>query len=177
MIDWQDKVDRSSLTCSASGQIIAPGETFYSCLVFVDGHFGRVDFNEMAWEDQEPQSFLSWWRLRRAQEKADQGPQMVNATVLLTIFHDLKASLDRDQQCFAWLISLLLMRKKKLRYLDLLHENGEVIMLVEDKVHKAAHRIRDPRMTAAEEERVKADLENIFQGGLTPQTTGDEVTA
>ena len=41
MIDWQDKVDRTTLVCARSGRGIAPGETYISALHYIDDGFVR----------------------------------------------------------------------------------------------------------------------------------------
>ena len=81
---------------------------------------------------------------------------------MLQIFSDIKDSTNRQQQCFAWLLGLLLMRMKKLRYLGLETEDGETVLLLEYKKGKVVYRVRDPRMEAEEQERVQQDLSDVF---------------
>lgn len=163
MIDWQDKVSRSRLVCHSSERAIAPGERFYSTLVYRDGAFARLDFCEEVWQAAgPPEDALSWWRQQREDAQPDQGPRIVNHRILLAIFHDLKDSTSRPQQCFAWLLALLLTRARKLRYLDLLHDDGEDYLLVEERGERVAHKIRDPHMSAEEETRVQDDLQQVF---------------
>ncbi len=166
MIDWQDKVIRPTLRCHATQREIQPGEAFYSALLVTDDHFVRWDFSAEAWEEHKDQpQFISWWRLRRPPAQEDSGPRLVNNAVLLGIFNDLRESRDRRQQCFAWLLALLLMRAKRLRYRDLVHEGDEAYLLLEEKEAKLVHRVRDPRMSPDEEQQVQEDLEGIFEIG------------
>lgn len=164
-IDWQEKVQRPQLICHASGEQILPGDTYFSALIVADGRMERHDFTETAWQEhaETEHAYLSWWRHRRPDEKQETGPRIVNKEVLFTIFTDLKDSTERLQQCFAWLLALLLTRSKRLRYLDLVHEGDESYLIVEDRAAKEAHKIRDPRMSTAEEESVQNDFSKVFE--------------
>lgn len=162
MVDWQDRVERPRLVCAASGRAIAPGERFYSALRLRDGRFVREDYAEEAWTAEHAAEAVSWWRQRRGEEREDQRPRLVNHAVLAAIFNDVKDATERPQQCFAWLLALLLTRAKRFRYLDLVHDDDGDWLVVEERGTKVAHRIRDPGMTAEEEERVQRDLDAVF---------------
>lgn len=162
MIDWQDKVERPHLVCAGSGQPIAPGAAFVSALRFRADRFERLDFLPEAWDQGAVDGLISWWKQRRPEPKEESGPRLVNAAVLLAIWADLRESTERTQQCFAWLLTLLLTRSKKLRYLDLVHEDGESYLVVEERGTKLAYRVRDPKMEAEEERRVEQNLADVF---------------
>lgn len=162
MIDWQDKVERGKLICNRSQQNIEPGSYYYSRLLFIENRFVREDFTEEAWLPEDAEHALSWWHHRRPQANADNGPRIVNSQVLIQIFADIKDTMDRGQQCFAWLLGLLLMRMKKLRYLGIETEGDGTVLLLEHKAHKVVYRVRDPEMSAKEEERVQNDLSDVF---------------
>jgi len=165
VIKWE--LRRAHYRCDASGAEIAPGEEFHSALAYVDGEFVRRDYALPAWEGQDPSRYLSHWRQRRPEEKPDTGPRLVDHRVLMEIFEDLKDSRERPQQCFVWLIALLLVRARKLRYVDLIQEDGATWMVVRRRTGKRAMmRIRDPVMTRDEEERVQENLTQLFEGGL-----------
>ena len=162
MIDWQDKVVRPSLRCAVSGVDISPGDTFYSALLCEDQQFVRRDYSAAAWAEQDPKAFLGWWRSTRPTVKEDDGPRLVDATVLLGIFADLKDATDRPTQCFVYLLALLLMRLKRLRYLDLVHEGGDSYLLLEERDVRYVHKVRDPRMNGDESSAVEESLQTVF---------------
>lgn len=162
-MDWQDKVGRPQLRCVVTDQPIGPGEVFFSALRLVDGAFTRSDYSEVGWNQAgEPSDCISWWRQRRPQPRAEaSGPRLVSHEVLLGIFDDLRQATERPQQCFAWMIALLLVRARKLRYLGLEEEGGTTWMTVQPKGGEAL-RIRDPKPDATERQRIEADLEQLF---------------
>lgn len=158
-MDWQEKVARSRLVCSKTGQVIVPGEVFFSGLRLIDNRFVRLDFAGPAWQSEDPRTFLSWWRQERPRQENDPKALRVNHAVLLGIFKDLRTSMERRQQCFVWILVLLLVRARKLR---LLQVEAGVALVVEDKAENLVHRIRDPQMSPAEEVEVTANLEEVM---------------
>ena len=81
------------------------------------------------------------------------------------MFDDLKDRPDRPSNV-AYLLALLLMRRKKLHYLAVeQRDDGGSDLLIEDKKASMVFRIRDPQMTPEENTRVEADLEQIFTAG------------
>jgi hypothetical protein len=166
MIEWQDKVERATLRCVASDRPISPGDEMVSVLSLVDGHFKRQDYHVDAWNDDLATSSVSWWRHRRPQAKGgDDKAKIVGPAALRHMFDDLKDRYDRPSQCFAYLLALLLMRRKKLHYLSVeINDDGSSYLLIEDKKLSTVFRIREPQMTESEQTRVEADLEQIFTG-------------
>ncbi|MDA3963438.1 MAG: hypothetical protein PF961_21840 [Planctomycetota bacterium] len=173
MIDWQDKVDRAHLICAATGVQIPAGSQFYSALRYADGRFIRSDYAFEAWDEDTIPNLVSWWKQKRPDAKTESGPRLVNHAVLLAIWNDLRESTDRTQQCFAWLLTLLLTRGKKLRYMDLEQRDGETYMVVIERGTKLAHRVRDPQMDPEEEERVQQDLQEVFTMPAAPLEDAD----
>ncbi len=170
MTDWQERIRGPHAVCEMTGQEIPPGEEFFSAIDYRKGEFIRHDFSLPAWSEQDPEAWLSWWKQRRPLPKEDAGPRLVDSSVLLELFCKLKDSADRHQQCFLWLVTLILVRGRKLRYLDLVHEAEADWLLLRETGGKGRphYRIRDPRMTPAETERVKQDLDQLFSGGVEP---------
>ena len=166
MINWQDNVHRPVLISHKSGQAIQAGEKFYSTLhmEILKGEqlFVRWDYREEEWDESIQENCLSWWCQTLPTAKDDKKQQLLNATVLLGIFNDMKQSNSRHEQCFLYCLSLLLMRLKKLRYLDLVHEDDGDYIVLQERGTKTCYRIRDPEMSTEEETIVKRNLEQIF---------------
>ncbi len=181
MYDWQDKVARPHLTCFATQAPIGYGETFFSVLRFQNGHFVRHDYSESAWEESPPQDYLSWWRQRRPvpANAQEQGPRLVSPNVLLGIFRDLKDRGERPNQCLAWMLALLLLRAKKLRYHDIRFEEGHSWLWVQERGGKTAYRIRDPQMNSSEHGLLQESMLQLFDqapGETTPEAAAAEET-
>ncbi len=192
MINWQDKVTRSTLVCAATGEKIIAGSVLISGLVFTDNAFSRIDFSEAGWElfsklsgqdksttsneeNTEQQQtikistdiiLISRWthQLPPAHKKEE---TIMNAEQLFTLFQDIRETRVREQQCLVWCLSLLLMRLKKFRYLDIEKEfdetSNEILwMLYEERPSRIPFRIRDPHMTTEEQDRIQEELLSII---------------
>ena len=90
MIDWNDKVNRSTLLCSVSGKAIDPGTIYYSTLLYTPEGFARRDYHVDAWQDSFAEKAISYWRHKRPVAEDDGKPRMVDNAVLMGIFHDMK---------------------------------------------------------------------------------------
>ena len=171
-MDWEGKVEAAKLVCAATAVPIGPGTTFHSALTFVDARFVRLDFSDQAWPSQDQGRFVSWWK-QRAPEAGVPAHRKIDSDALMRIFADLKGATERHQQCFVYVISLFLMRAKKLRYLDTETRDGQSFLLVEDRVAQVVHRIRDPGMSADETEGVHKNLIEVIDLGLAAEVEAD----
>jgi hypothetical protein len=177
MVDWTDKVGRASLTCAASNEAIEPGADFYSVLRLAESGFERIDYSAGAWKPELAEGALSWWQQRRpVPEKDSKGPRLVDHQVLLAVFRSLTSAEERIQRCFAWLLAWLLVRAKKLRYLDLIEENGVSWLVCQERDgDKATLRIRDPAMGPDEAALVQEQFDQLFTmpGGEQDEPVSD----
>jgi hypothetical protein len=162
MIDWDGKVGRHSFLCAVDGQRIGPGEDYYAALNRVEDGFALHDVRAGNWESYDRSATVSWWR-QTIPERRDHAPT-IDAAVLLEIFDDVAGTTDRLQQCFAYTLALLLVRLKKLRFIELHQEDGEAWLYLQRK-GGAALRVRDPQMDASEQ----AYVEETIQELIAPQ--------
>jgi len=114
--------------------------------------FRRLDFSEEAWTGP-PETAVAWWKFRvPAEHKPSQSRLRPNE--LLQIFERL---LNRNEQAeLAYLLGLLLVRKRVLRIENQILEGGQEFLLLycprrecEYRVHVPA--ISDERMAALEQ--------------------------
>ncbi|MFW5845034.1 MAG: hypothetical protein ACOCXJ_02290 [Planctomycetota bacterium] len=161
MIDWTDKIGRSSLVCAHSGEPIPPGSTLCSALQFQGDHFQRLDFHEEHWPAVDHSRFVSWWLHRLPPAKAT-STSTLNVEQLLQIFLDIADTRRRPQQCLAYCLALLLMRAKKLRFLGMDESASEPRLLYENRSDRSCYRLRDPHMNETELERVQAELTDLI---------------
>jgi hypothetical protein len=161
-MDWDGKVEQPKLVCAASGRALAPGEVFFSGLRLSDGVFARSDFAAETWDAQDKTAFLSWWRQSVPEADRKRRVLKLDAVSLGRIFADLKEARDRPSQCFCYVVALCLARMRKLRILEVEKRDGESFLLLQDRANEAVHRLRDPRMSAAEEDQVRRNLMDVI---------------
>jgi hypothetical protein len=174
MLDWESLVGHGRLQCQGTGREIAPGETYISVLRYTDGGIRREDYAEEAWSAVSSTTHLAWWRRRRPPPAAPTGPRLINHRVLSEIFHRLKDSADRSEQCFLWIITLLLVRARRLRYVDLVRDADGTYLLVREMQdgRPRGFRIRDPRLSDEETARLQEEVARLFAEGAEDHSGG-----
>lgn len=159
MMDWDGKVGRHSFVCAVDGQRIGPGEDYYAALNRVEEGFELRDVRAVNWQDYDRSATISWWR-QTIPERRDEAPT-IDAAVLLEIFDDVSDTTDRLQQCFAFALALLLVRLKKLRFVELKHEDAGAWLYLTRK-GGAALRILDPQLSSDEETYVQETIQELI---------------
>ena len=127
-------VQRPSGVCVATGRAMGPGEACYSALVDVpEGERGagdqvgmkRVDVSVGAWEGGgedggeaagfRPPGLFSFWKTHIPQPN-EKKKTFVDDAVLLNLLRRLEDATEPQRLAFRYVVALILMRKKLLRY-------------------------------------------------------------
>ncbi|MFA7236479.1 MAG: hypothetical protein WC058_06420 [Phycisphaeraceae bacterium] len=110
------EIERPSGLCAITGRALQPGEAYYAVLVEDGDLLKRLDICEQAWEsDQRPASCFSYWKTT-VSEHHQKKKVFVDDEVLMNLLRRL-ADADQPQRvAFRFVLMLILMRKKLLRY-------------------------------------------------------------
>ena len=164
-MEWDGKVANPNFICHATGRVLAAGETFFSGLVLAGPAFARRDFASEAWIGQDPGAFLSWWRQRVPEPDPKRRQVRLDKDLLLKLFTDLRNSRERPQQCLCYVIALCLVRARAFLLVTVAEEDGIPWLVLDHKADGVRLRLRDPRMSTAEQEQVQASLLDIIGVG------------
>jgi len=164
-MEWDGKVANASFTCSISARVLTPGEVFFSGLVLEGTAFARRDFAPEVWTAQDPAAFLSWWRQRVPVPDPKRRQVKLDKDLLLKLFVDLRNARDRTSQCLCYVIALCLVRAKAFSLAAVSEDNGEAWLQIDHKADGVRLRLRDPRMSPAEQEQVQNSLLHIIGVG------------
>lgn len=134
MIDGRYPVTRSSGRCAARDIELLPG---ISCMATLcqDGEEGlkRLDYSIEAWDEgARPEGLFSFWRTIVPEANA-KPKQLIDETVLLTIFEQLDGEDQPRKVSLRFVLALILMRKRLLRFLGRTEEDGVVIWQMRPK--------------------------------------------
>jgi hypothetical protein len=114
----QYHVARQTGVCAATGEPIAPGSACIATLCEREGsdELVRLDFGLAAWEaGARPEGLFSFWRTTSQPPQAKRRV-FVDDEVLLDLFHRLEGD-DRPQRAaFRFVLGLVLLRKRLLRF-------------------------------------------------------------
>jgi len=123
MADWE--ITRPLGQCSGTGRVIEAGEEYYGALVETDNGLERRDFCADYWQSEKPEVFCYWKsRLPSADEKK---PIFVDDEMLMAFFERLGVETDQEKLNFRFVLALVLMRKRLLKYEATKTDGGQEI--------------------------------------------------
>ncbi len=126
MTDYQ--IQPNTRRCAITGRDLKPGEKFYTALLEDGGKFLRQDYSSEAWQGPPAQVFSFWCGRVPAQE--DSRKPRIDDELLLDCFQRLEGQDDPNRVSFRYVVALLLMRRKRLKFEEA-HKDGthEVLTL------------------------------------------------
>jgi len=162
-MEWDGKIQAPTFTCAVTGRVLAPGEIFWSALVSSpDSLFARRDVALDQWDSQDRSTFMSWWRQRVPIPEKGKQRLKLDEHLLRKLFHDLKDSRGRSQQCLCFVVALCLVRARAYKLETRTAADGRTEFIVEDKSDKSRWLIRDPGMSPSDEAAVQQALLDLI---------------
>ena len=144
-------------SCSVTGQPIAPGERYFTALLDEAGHFVRKDFSVQAWQ-QPPEGTVAYWAGRIPLVERPRKPSF-NDELLQNCFRQLADSQEPHRQRFRYVLALLLMRRRRLKFEDVArHPDGSQWLIVRDAQSGTRTEILDPHLSESEIEQVQDEV-------------------
>jgi hypothetical protein len=158
MMDYQ--IQPITRRCSVTGRQLHPGETFFTALLEEGAHFQRLDYCSEAWQGPPPGSFSFW--TGRVPPHADQNKPRFDDDLLLDCFHRLEGQDDPGRVNFRYVVALLLMRRKRLKFERTISEgNGEKLCLRCPQTG-ATHLVVNPRLSEDEMSQVQEEVFKVL---------------
>ncbi len=159
MSEWE--VDKPLGQCYGTGRKIEPGEEYFGALVEIEEGLQRRDFCADYWESEKPNVFCYWKsRLPLPDEKKQ---LFVDDNMLMAFFERLANETEREKLNFRFVLGLILMRKRLLKYDATRDEDGKEIWrlrIVGDKSTDNRVEVINPHL---DEEQVKQLSSQIGQ--------------
>lgn len=169
--DWP--VVRPTGTCAATGRALAEGEEFYSVLIEEGETFRREDYALDAWRGA-PENAFCFFRSRvPAKKEGRRRPSVIGDDALADFFLRLEGEEEPARVQFRFVLALMLMRKRKLRYEGSRNTDGVEtweMTLVRDQ---SRHRVVNPRLTDDQIDTVGRELTALLQGELPVLAAND----
>ena len=112
MDEWE--IDKPLGQCSGSGKKIEYGEEYFAALVETDQGLARRDFCADYWLAEKPDVFCYWkTKLPRPDQKKH---IFVDDEMLMAFFERLEHEREQEKINFRFVLALILMRKRRLKY-------------------------------------------------------------
>lgn len=156
MTEYQ--IQPNARRCALSGRELQPGEKYYSVLLDEGGRFVRQDFAHEAWQGP-PESAFSFWAGRvPAAERSRR--LRIDDEMLLDCFQRLEGQAEPNRINFRYVVALLLMRRKRLKFEEARVEAGQELLQLRDARSGTMFQVINPRLT---EEAMAAVQEEVFK--------------
>ena len=115
-------ISRPTGTCASTGEPIKPGDAFVAALVERQGEEGleRLDYSTKAWlqgdRPKQPLWLFASWRAVAGRSEEKRAQFTMGDEELIELFEQLGEATDLKRQAFRFLLTLLLIRKRLLKY-------------------------------------------------------------
>jgi len=162
MEQWQ--VQRCAGICAGTGRKLLPGEEYYAALIDKQTCFERKDYGLDYWQQHQPEVF-SYWKTRMPLPNQKK-KLLVDDGVLINLFERLAQENDAVKINFRFVLALILMRKRLLKYEDSYRQGVMEIWKMRFVRDSRVQEVTNPRLSDEQIQQVSQELSAILQGEL-----------
>ncbi|MHC4624844.1 MAG: hypothetical protein ACYS4W_13180 [Planctomycetota bacterium] len=112
MEEWE--IDKPLGYCYGAGREIEFGEEYVATLVETEGGLQRRDYSAAYWESEKPEVYCHW--KTKLPEPGQKKQMFVDDEMLMAFFERLGTESKPEKINFRFVLSLILMRKRRLKY-------------------------------------------------------------
>jgi len=165
MDEWE--INKPLGQCYGTGRKIEYGEEYFGALVETEEGLQRRDFCADYWEQEKPDVFCYWkTRLPRPDQKKQ---IFVDDEMLLAFFERLEKETEQEKVNFRFVLALILMRKRRLKYYATRVEDDKEIWrlrIVGDKSADRRLEVINPHLDEEQIEQLSSQIGQILQTDL-----------
>lgn len=162
MSEWE--VDKPLGQCYGTGRKIEYGEEYFGALVETDEGLQRRDFCADYWEEEKPDVFCYWkTRLPHPNQKKQ---IFVDDEMLLAFFERLEKETEQEKLNFRFVLALILMRKRRLKYDATRIEDAKEIWRLRITGEKQFIEVVNPHLDEEQIEQLSSQIGQILQTDL-----------
>lgn len=160
--DWQ--VDKPLGICYATQKVIDPGEEYFGALVETEEGLQRRDFCSDFWHSERPEVFCYWkTRLPSAEQKKH---EFIDEDMLMAFFERLAGETDQQKVNFRFVLALVLMRKRRLKYESSLRDGERDVWHLRVTGDKRMVDVTNPNLDDEQIEQLSSQIGQILQTDL-----------
>jgi hypothetical protein len=162
MSEWE--IDKPLGQCCGSGKKIEYGEEYFAALVETEGGLVRRDFCADYWRQQKPDVFCYWkTRLPHPDEKKH---RFVDDEMLMAFFERLEKETEQERINFRFVLALILMRKRRLKYDSSETRDGKEIWRLRITGQKEFVEVTNPKLDDEQIKQLTSQIGEILQTDL-----------
>ncbi len=162
MADWE--INKPLGQCSGSGRKIEPGEEYFGALVEAEQGLQRRDFSSEYWEREKPPVYCFWkTKLAAPNEKKE---LFISDDMLVAFFERLANETEPEKVSFRFVLALVLMRKRRLKYDSTKTDGGREIWRLKVSGDKDVVEVVNPHLQEDQIEQLTSQIGQILQAAL-----------
>jgi hypothetical protein len=158
LMEW--KIGQGKGQCAACSAGLVENQPFFSALIDLGVEFQRKDYCESCWAARTEEVF-SYWKTRVPPKDTKKRPT-IDDDALYDFFQRLETETEPSKQNFRYLLGLMLMRKRFLKFADIERVEEREFLVLRRPRENVMHRVLDPKLPEAELQKLKEDLEQLL---------------
>ncbi len=170
MLEWN--IQSRAHVCQVSGRSFAAGETYHTVLLSAKEGFERLDLCSAAWAEHGPEittrpHFISHW-MGTYEPPPAVPPEAIRKDDAESLLRALLERQDERHAPAAFILAVMLERKRLLKVKSQVRENGRRVIVYEQPRTGDVFAIADPDLQLAQLEEVQRDVGHLLAHGLPP---------
>jgi len=159
MDEWE--INKALGCCFGSGKKIEYGEEYFASLVETQEGLQRRDFCVEYWEKEKPNVYCYW---KTKLPHPDQKKQVfVDDEMLMAFFERLAEETEQERINFRFVLTLVLMRKRRLKYDSSKNEDGKEVWRLRIVGGKEIVEVVNPHLGEEQIEQLSSQIGQILQ--------------
>ena len=147
--------------CYGTGRKIEYGEEYFGALVQTEAGQQRRDFCADYWESQKPETFCHW--KTRLPQPGQKKQLFVDDQMLMAFFERLEKETEQQKVNFRFVLALILMRKRILKYEDTRTDGDKEIWVLRTVGDRQSIEVVNPHLDEGQIEQLSSQIGEILQ--------------
>ena len=168
-MDWD--IRKTAAECSVCKAPFGEGVEVCSALFDRTTEFERRDYCLACWQAAGRDEVFSFWRTRVPCRDEPRRP-VVDKDVVLNFFDRLEGAEEALKRNFRYVLALLLMRKKVLKFTDVERGEGGEVLVLYDKERDRECRVPNPQLTDEEIQSVTEEVGKLLNIEVSDEESG-----
>jgi len=133
--------------------------------------YRRIDFCPTCWKPDMAAGFFSSWKTAVPEEDPGREKPLarrIDAETVYELFRRLEGQPEIEKQKFRFILALILMRKKRLRFTGVASGPHGDHLVLEDRAESLTHKVFDPGLADEEIDSLKSAVDRLLRGADEP---------
>jgi hypothetical protein len=129
--------------------------------------FSRQDFCDSCWDAERAGEYFSCWRASVPDRDQEDRPlaKRIDAQTIYDMFRRLEGHAEPAQQKFRFILALMLMRKKRLKFTGVVDSPHGEHLVLEDRDEGVTHKVLDPGLAEEEIDSLRGQIDRLLGAG------------